>query len=625
MTRRLIGLDHETYYSSAEEYTLRKMDNASYLLDPRFENICVAVKEGHNNAFVVDGPDIPRYFKDLGDPKDITFYGHNLIFDACLNSFRYGWEPGLYFCTLSACRQLIQSKLKSLSLKSVSKYLNLPDKGDEIERVDGMRRNDIIAAGRWGAYCRYAMRDIDNAYDITMWAMPQLPPTEIVIADSVLRMATQPRFYLNEEKLREYHKEIVEEKELSLAKAMVGCGLKGREELMSNDKFAIVLQSLGVDPPQKFSLKKRQMTWAFAKSDEGMVQLAEHDDPVVQAVVAARINHKSTIEETRSARYLKMSRLYYPAFDATGLMPVPLKVSGALTHRLSGDWKLNVQNLKRGGTLRDALEAPEGYAVIAADERQIEARMSATFSEEWGLVEQFAKGLDPYAIMATGIFGFHVTKANIPERYIGKQCVLSGMYGVGGEKFYYNTKAKARDEGIEFNQTLLQCNEIIEKYRQSTPQITQMRSRLHKCIAMMANPDCDFWVGPVRFLHEKILLPSGHYLYYDKLRCDGSQWMFQYAGRWVYLYGGKLLENIIQALARIVVMHALLRMRPRLKQYDCMVNLQAHDELVVVAVLEYVDAVKAIMREEMSRPLPWMPACPIDVEVGVGPTYGSAK
>jgi hypothetical protein len=51
-----------------------------------------------------------------------------------------------------------------------------------------------------------------------------------------------------------------------------------------------------------------------------------------------------------------------------GLAPMPLRYSGAHTHRLSGEWKINVQNLRKGGKLRQSLRAPVGFKV-AGDQK----------------------------------------------------------------------------------------------------------------------------------------------------------------------------------------------------------------------------------------------------------------
>ena len=104
-------------------------------------------------------------------------------------------------------------------------------------------------------------------------------------------------------------------------------------------------------------------------SDLGLKELAEHPDERVQAIVAARLGTKSTLEETRTERFIAISK--------RGRMPVPLRYYAAHTGRWGGDDKLNLQNLPRKSLLKEAIVAPDGYVLIDADSSQIEARTVA--------------------------------------------------------------------------------------------------------------------------------------------------------------------------------------------------------------------------------------------------------
>src|SRR5208282_3763294 len=104
-----------------------------------------------------------------------------------------------------------------------------------------------------------------------------------------------------------------------------------------------VLENLGVVVETKISDAGNEIP-AVAKSDQFMKDLEEHEDPRVQAVVAARLGVKSTLEEKRCERLLAIARLPWQiAGLPPGTMPIPLRYAGAHTHRLSGDWKINMQ------------------------------------------------------------------------------------------------------------------------------------------------------------------------------------------------------------------------------------------------------------------------------------------
>ena len=108
-------------------------------------------------------------------------------------------------------------------------------------------------------------------------------------------------------------------------------------ELMSNEKFAELLRLYGVEPPMKVSPATGKQTYAFAKTDEGFKDLADHEDVRVQTLVAARLGTKSTLEETRTQRFIDISK--------RGKLPVPIRYYAAHTGRFGGDDKINMQNL----------------------------------------------------------------------------------------------------------------------------------------------------------------------------------------------------------------------------------------------------------------------------------------
>src|SRR5690606_28754522 len=110
-------------------------------------------------------------------------------------------------------------------------------------------------------------------------------------------------------------------------------------DLQSNDRFAELLEALGVDPPQKYSEKQGCMVWAFSKQDQAFKDLLEHDNDAVCSLVEARLDVKSTMVESRARRLA--ARADY------GPQPIYLNYWGAGPGRWSGGDKANWQNLKR--------------------------------------------------------------------------------------------------------------------------------------------------------------------------------------------------------------------------------------------------------------------------------------
>lgn len=610
-----IVLDFETYYDG--EYSLRKMTPVEYIQDPRFEVIGCAVKEGEGEAFWLTHEELVEYLKRL--PEKVIVLSHNALFDMCILAWRYDYVPHLMIDTLGMARAWLGHKLRSLSLSSVATYLGIGIKGGTVHKVLGMGLAAIKAAGFYDEYADYSKNDADLCWKIYRALIAQgFPVQEIAVMDTVLRCAIKPKFVLDQTLLAQHLHETLQRKESLLDR----CGLENRDELMSNDKFAEALRRLGVEPPTKTSLTTGKETYAFAKTDADFVDLEEHDNPDVQALVSARLGIKSTIEETRTQRLIAISNLTWAGNKPTTL-PMPLRYSGAHTHRLSGDWKLNMQNLPRGGNLRKAIRAPKGKKVVACDASQIEARIAGWLCGADALTNAFAAKEDVYSSFASRVFNYEVSKKTHPvERFIGKTAVLGLQYGLGWPKFQKTVAMQSRSQvGEEVKLSDQDAARVIQTYRSTYREIPQMWNLLGSYIPRMTG-DCHIEYGPLVFVKEGVLLPSGLYLSYNDLKNKDGQWWFTYGGKPKYLYGGKMLENIVQALARICVMDAAVRVRKRTGED---LALQVHDELVYVVDEDTAEGLLKIVREEMCRRPSWGPDIPLDAEGDIAETYGDAK
>lgn len=616
---KTIFIDYETFYSN--EYSLRKMTPVEYVLDPRFECIGAAIKEGvDGESYWVDGDDLPHFFKD-NKPEHTALVSHNALFDACITAWKYNYVPKLTVDTLGIARATLGHRLKSLSLANVALELGIGAKGDTIHKVIGMNAAAIKAAGLYDSYIQYALNDADLCAEIyrKLVLSKVFPVNELVVMDMVLRCAIQPQFLLDPNVLALHHHTIKTSKEQLLARVGVA-----KEELMSNDKFAVALRNLGVEPPMKTSLVTGKEAYAFARTDPEFIALEEHDNPEVQTLVAARLGHKSTLEETRTERLTSISRLRWPG-TLQGKLPIPLRYSGAHTHRLSGDWSLNMQNLPRGGALRRAVIAPPEHKVVAADASQIEARMAAWICGQVDLVQQFANKEDVYSTFASRIFERPITKADKTERFLGKTCILGMQYGVGWEKFQKTVKLQSKAQsGQTIDLSDADAMRIVNLYRTTYAAIPATWKLLNSAIGTLAGNGGSFSIGPCVFSAGEVSLPSGLKLKYHKLRHEDGGWVYEYGGKIKRLYGGALLENIVQALARIVVMDTATRLRPKLARLDIQLALQVHDELVYVVPDDLTHIVTKLLLDEMRIPPAWAPTLPLDAEADCGPSYGDA-
>lgn len=613
-----IVLDFETYYD--KDYSLRKMTPVEYILDPRFEVIGCAVKEDDQPAFWVEERGLVQFLAGL--PDRVAVISHNALFDMCILRWKFGYNPTLMIDTLGMARAWLGHRLKSLALSRVAMHYGLQPKGDTVHKVVGMSKQAIIEAGFYDEYAEYSKGDAEICWDAYRKMIDEgFPVSEIAVMDTVIRCATEPKFRLDENLLAEHlHNTITEKNEL-----MSRLGGLTKEDLRSNDKFAELLRQQGVDPPMKISLTTGKETYAFAKTDQAFMELEEHENPLVQALVCARLGVKSTIEETRTERFQSIARLTWPS-NSTGWMPVPLRYSGAHTHRLSGDWKLNLQNLPSRGNnkLRQAIIAPDGHKVVAVDASQIEARIAGWLAGARGLVNAFANREDVYSSFAGKVFGYEVNKKQHPtERFIGKTAVLGLQYGLGWSKFQTTVAMQSKAQvGTEIVLDDLEATRVVQTYRNEYSEIPALWRYLNNMLPAMAAKTAWEEYGPIRFEKQSIRLPNGLYLHYHDLEYKDEGWWFTYGGKPKYVYGGKMTENIVQALARICVMDTAVKVR---KMYGYELALQVHDELVYVLPEDQAELARDRVIEVMSQPPAWGPDIPLAAEGDVADSYGDAK
>lgn len=618
-----VFVDAETFY--ARDYSLTHMDPPSYILDPRFEMICMGVARGFSDPpTLIDGPDVPSFLHSL--PPNVAMVSYNALFDAAILSWRYNYVPRLIVDALAMARTLLGHLLRRLSLKAVAEHIGLL-KGDLIHKVIGMSRADIIANGMWDDFGGYCMNDTALCRAIFLHLIRQLPPEELILHDMVTRCAVQPQFRLDMDVLAENLGTVQWEKQKVFMKAMFA-GLTDKSQLMSNPQFAELLTSLGVDPPMKVSKTTGLRTYAFSKQDQEFLELLEHDDPRVGAVVEARLSHKTTLEETRTERMLNIGRLEFPFHGGTQVMPIPLIIGAAHTHRLGGGWKLNAQNWGRKSQIRKSIKAPPGHKVVTADSRQIEARLNAWFCGQDDLVEEFRTGADIYANFASEIYGFPVNKNDHPrERFVGKTGILQLGYQAWWPRFQASVWLLSYDGVNEpVSLTDQEAEDVVVKYRRKMFKIARAWKWLPERFGSLTGQDPPFEYGPIRLEKGRVVGPNGLCLFYHNLRFTGQgDWVFDYGGVPHKLYGGKALENIIQFLARIAVMQAAVRLKKPLETYFSRLTHSSHDEIVYVVKDEYVGAVKLLIEAEMSKSPDWAPGLPLAVDIGVGDSYGDAK
>ncbi len=537
---RLVTLDFETYYD--KEYSLSKMTTEAYIRDERFEVIGVAVKVNDypTDWFSGSMDEIKKWLKAL-DWSNAYLLCHHTAFDGAILKWRFGIEPKFYLDTLSMSRPLTGLSVGG-SLAALSKFYNIGKKGTEVINALGKKRVDFTSVDleQYGNYCK---NDTELTHTLFKILKEEVPNKELYVIDLMLRMFIDPTLELDANVLAEHLAKVQLKKELLMAKIDQSIG---RDALMSNPQFAEVLKKLGVEPPTKISLRTGKEAYAFGKTDTAFKALLDHDDERVQAVVSARLGIKSTLEETRTASFIGISQ--------RGSLPIMLNYYGAHTGRASGGDKINLQNLPRGGELRKSIKAPKGHLLVASDSAQIEARVVAWLAGETDLVQDFKQNVDIYSKFATEVYGYAIQKETHPtERFVGKTCILGLGYGMGAEKFKGTLKIGVG--GISVDLPLSESQRVVKLYRDKYPYISSLWKQGQEALeAMIAGNE--YYLSnklQLKCVDNKIWLPNGMFVNYPNLRKSGNEFLYDSRYGANKIYGGKVIENVVQALARIVV------------------------------------------------------------------------
>jgi DNA polymerase len=201
---------------------------------------------------------------------------------------------------------------------------------------------------------------------------------------------------------------------------------------------------------------------------------------------------------------------------------------------------------------------------------------------------------------------------------------LQAGYGSGGNKIRSTVRVKS---GGKILLTPTQGVQARNAYRDTHPAVVHYWKQAESVTAQMGSFRSRDW-GPIRVVCDaekqtrRLVLPNGIQLIFDTLEYfsdpeDGDRyWRLKTRKGWAKLYGAKLVENVIQALARVVVSQAMLRLKKR--GYRC--KNTKHDSLwLLIPRDDRLEEHKQIIITEMSRTPEWLPGCPLGAEFkGIG-------
>ena len=276
--------------------------------------------------------------------------------------------------------------------------------------------------------------------------------------------------------------------------------------------------------------------------------------------------------------------------------------------------------------IRTAFIPAEGHKFVVADFSAIEARVIAWLAGEQWRMDAFAKGEDIYCASASKIYGVPVVKhgenghlrqkGKIAELACGYQGSVGAMKAMGGT-----------------NMSDVELKQIVDDWRKASPNIVQLWYRLENTAMDVIQTGVALDAAGLIFRYEgapgglhflTIQLPSGRKLYYcnpsfgqNRFGNPSLNYWGANTGNWCQLetYGGKLTENVVQAIARDCLAAAL----QRIEDAGYRIVMHIHDEVILDVPEERAD-LDEICRL-MCEPIDWAPGLLLNADGFVGDYY----
>jgi DNA polymerase len=251
------------------------------------------------------------------------------------------------------------------------------------------------------------------------------------------------------------------------------------------------------------------------------------------------------------------------------------------------------------------------------DLSQIECRVLNTLAGQWDVVERFRSGADVYAALASSVYGYPVTKETHPmERQAGKVLELQAGYGSGEDKIRFTL----RQNGVVIDEN----KSYRDGYRGTHPFVKALWEKANLMLWALRDGHTIQWgppgqTAPCMYVHDRRVfhVPSGLWIDYttlDRIRTDDGEeiWRMKVREGYRKMYGARLIENVVQFLARIVITDAM----KRVAAMGYKIPLTVHDNIYTVIPANRGDFGQQLeaIRQAVAQPVPWLEHCPIAAE-----------
>jgi len=607
ITENVVAFDTETYYTT--EYSLSKMSVFEYVNSPLFNCYFISI---YTPTFHYEGP--PEEF-DWSLLHGKTLPAHNALFDSLV--FEKMQEKGIvpkdvkpdkFICTADMVAYL--RCMRSLA-KASAILLGVTLEKETRGAMKGKVWNDIKGTDLGEKFLKYVGNDAKYCYLLWEKYHDQWPENEQRISIES-REGGKRGIRVDWPKLEEGLTTLQET--LFEAERAIPWDWSDRKTPLSPIRIREECRKVGIWAPASFAMSNE-------KCDEWIAEFSDKHAWIMAIREWRRVNMA-----TQKVKSMQKNRI-----PGTDRMAFALKYFGAHPGRWSGDQKYNIQNLPRepmfgidmrGFLLPDA----DDEEFIIADYTAIEPTVLCWLVGDTEMLDLVRQGIGIYHAYVVKNSGWPMEKdfkkeSKLTEegtKFYGltKARVISLGYGCGHKKFV----TQARTFGIELS--LSESLESVNGYRAENPRVQGFWSaRQQGLVFSAANHDASYEIG----------LPSGRSMIYFepksvKGKYDDGKPRSEYAakqwqgGNHIKLYGGKITENVDQAISRDILVDGWLK----LIDAGFKVKFTTHDEFVVSEKkMVSVDSMKR-MEEILTQPPAWLPDFPLGVEIGLHPRYTKA-
>lgn len=625
MEKTILSIDIETY----SDEDLKKVGVYRYVNSPSFEILLLAYSYNDEPVEIIDvaqGEEIPKKLIEDICSNEVIKHAYNAQFErVCLSKyFQKLLEPKSWHCTHIHASYLALPS----TLKEVAEVLNLDEQKESSGIYDiqyfckpckptnsnnGRTRNlpfhDLERWSRFKSYCKQDVKTEQAIYnalkkyeipkrEFELYCIDQKMNDKGVAVDTVIVDNILNYFESYQERLK--------------SRAME---LTGLDNPQSQSQLLAWLNSKGVqvDDIQKTTVKDLLNNNKHLTSD--VIEVLQ----IRQLLSIASIGKYQAFKRATCVDGRVRGVLQFYGANRTGrwagriIQPQNMTKNTDKTIDVmrkcaqSNDFEtleMFCDNLSDvfNQLVRTVIIPKKGYTFAISDYSSIEARVIAWLADEKWQLEVFRKNEDIYKQTASNMFKIPIDKIDKPLRQRGKVAVLALGYQGGANALIAMGALK---QGIAEEE----LPNLVKAWRNANPKICKLWRDVQKAtLDVIQYKKSKVTINNITFRRDNLFLfidlPSGRSLAYFKpqvidgtIKYYGKNEKYKYAV--LKTHGGKLVENIVQALARDCLAEALLK-------YHDNVVLHVHDEIIAEVKKEDTNALKKL-QDIMSEPIDWAP------------------